>query len=253
MKIFLSALNSDSANYIISKGVHMKWNLLSYYYIQKQRALGDLVKQHSDEVMIDSGAHSFQFGKKVDWVEYTEAYAQFITEYDSPKVVGFFEMDVDNIIGMENVLYLRRILEKVSDKIIPVWHFNRGINDYKQMCEQYAGKVISITGFANKDIRDDQYIMFLKYAWKHNCKVHCLGMTRKKVLDKVPFDYTDSSSWLQNCVYGQVYNPITRSYQKVSRAVTKTQRLQCYLNNYLGGKEMQEHYYRKWIKYEKQK
>lgn len=184
-------------------------------------------------------------------MEYTKEYAKFIESYDDKKVVGFFEMDVDNIIGYDKVLELRKILERVSDKIIPVWHINRGINDYRKMCEQYAGRVVSITGFKNKDIKDEQYIQFLKYAWKHNCKVHCLGMTRKEVLNKVPFDYVDSSSWLQEVVYGNIYNPKTGKKQKVSREQSRVNREQCYLLNYKAGMKMQEDYYFKWRKYEK--
>ena len=112
-------------------------------------------------------------------------------------------MDVDNIIGYDKVLELRKILESASNKIIPVWHKNRGIEEYKKMCQDYAGKIIAITGFKNEDIKDEQYLMFLKYAKKHNCKVHCLGMTRIKILNNVPFDYADSSTWKQAGNYGE--------------------------------------------------
>ena len=42
-------------------------------------------------------------------------------------------MDVDNIIGYEKVLELRKILLEATDKIIPVWHKNRGIDEFKKM------------------------------------------------------------------------------------------------------------------------
>lgn len=203
MKIFLSALhNKKVIQQLIDKKVKMKWNLLSYYYIKGNLSVAYKVLEISELILIDSGAHSFQKGKKVDWVEYTKQYAEFIKEFDCPKVVGYFEMDVDNIIGYDKVLELRKILESVSDKIIPVWHKNRGLDEFKKMCQDYAGKVVAITGFKNEDIKDEQYIMFLKYARKYGCKVHCLGMTRRAVLDKVPFDYTDSSTWLTQTNYG---------------------------------------------------
>ena len=75
----------------------MKWNLMSFYYIRKNTDLANFIKKHSEEVMIDSGAHSFQKGKKVDWLEYTKQYAEFIKMFDDDKVVGYFEMDVDNV------------------------------------------------------------------------------------------------------------------------------------------------------------
>ena len=214
---------------------------MSYYYIKSKSELAELIRDNSKEILIDSGAHSFQKGKKVDWVEYTKQYAEFIKQFDRPNVVGYFEMDVDNIIGYDKVLELRKILESVSDKIIPVWHKNRGIDEFKKMCQDYEGKVIAITGFKNEDIQDHQYLMFLKYAKKYNCKVHCLGMTRKKVLDKVPFDYVDSSSWKQSGIYGRIDGK-----GKVTKEFSKTRREIVFMENYKVGMEMQEKYYKKW-------
>lgn len=250
MKIFLSALENGStcyetgkplAHYFVESGLRMKWNLMSYYYIRNQHELACFIREHSEEILIDSGAHSFQKGKKVNWVEYTKKYAEFIQKFDTPKVVGYFEMDVDNVIGYEKVLELRKILESVSNKIIPVWHKNRGIEDFKKMCQDYAGKVVAITGFKNEDIQDHQYLMFLKYAKKYGCKVHCLGMTRRKILDKVPFDYVDSSSWKQSGIYGRIdgKGKVTREFSKEKREVV-------FKENYLYGMKMQEHYHEKW-------
>lgn len=256
MKIFLSALENGNqcyqkgqngkckelAYYLKEEGVEFRWNLMSYFYIGKGKYdLASFIRDNSEEVLIDSGAHSFQKGKKVDWVKYTYEYAEFIKKFDRPNVIGYFEIDVDNVIGYERVLELRKILESVSDKIIPVWHKNRGIADFKQMCHDYAGRIVAITGFKNEDIQDHQYMMFLKYAKQHNCKVHCLGMTRRKILDKVPFDYTDSSSWKQSGIFGRIdgKGKVTKEFSKVKREVV-------FMENYLYGKDMQDHYYRRW-------
>lgn len=250
MKIFLSALENGStcynskkplAHYFVESGIEMKWNLMSYYYIKGNPTLACYIRDHSEEVMIDSGAHSFQKGKKVDWLEYTKSYAQFIKDFDRPNVVGYFEMDVDNQLGYERVLQLRKILESVSDKIIPVWHDDRGIEDFKKMCRDYRGKVVAISGIRG-EIEDHQFIMFLKYAKKYGCKVHCLGMTRRKILDQVPFDYTDSSSWKQSGIFGRIDGrdrKVTREFSKVKREVV-------FRENYLHGMKMQDHYYKKW-------
>lgn len=244
MKIFLSSMESkDRTKRILEKFGKLKYNLISFYYAKNDIETAKLLRDNSELIMVDSGAHSFQFGKKVDWVEYTKKYAEFIKNFDRPNVVGYFEMDVDNVLGYEKVLELRKILEEVSDKIIPVWHPNRTIQDFKEMCQKYAGKVVSITGFANKEVRDDQYIMFLKYAKKYNCKMHCLGMTRRKILDKVPFDYVDSSTWLQQVNYG---NTLT-SKRKLPKAKGEEKMLQ-YILNYGEGMKMQSHYYNKWRK-----
>lgn len=219
------------------------WNLMSYYYLRQDLEFAEKIRDMSELVMIDSGAHSFQKGTKVKWEDYTHSYAAFIREFDRSNVVGYFEMDVDNIIGYENVLKLREILHKESghpEKIIPVWHKNRGIKDFKDMCASHAGRVVAITGFKNEDIRDEQYPMFLKEAKKHGCKVHCLGMTRKAILDKVPFDYVDSSSWAQQAIYGRI------GKRKVAKSFSKTNRDDVFIASYLDAMNMQKHYYEKW-------
>lgn len=147
MKIFLSAISDSEIDFFIRSGVKMKWNLLSFYQIyqmseERGMAFFNKLLQHSEEILIDSGAHSFQFGKKVNWDEYTEAYCDFIRKVDCSKIIGYFEMDVDNIIGYDKVLALRRRIEQVTDKVIPVWHNTRGIADYKAMCEIFLSAYI---------------------------------------------------------------------------------------------------------------
>ena len=247
MKIFLSALEQRGKTvfeYIDKNIPKFKWNLMSYYYIRKaNKSFVQTIIDKSELILIDSGAHSFQKGVVVDWVEYTKEYAKWIKENDCDKIIGYFEMDVDKVIGYKKVLELREILESVTDKIIPVWHKNRGVEDFVQMCKKYSGKIVAITGFRNEDIKDEQYIKFLKVAKKYNCKVHCLGMTRKDILDKIPFDFVDSSSWAQNAIYGRIVNK-----GKVSLEYSKKNRERCFVENYLQGMKMQEHYYQKWKK-----
>lgn len=245
MKIFLSAIDKYTLNELNKKGVEMKWNLLSFFQFRNNYPLFEDVLRQSQEMLIDSGAHSFQKGKKVDWMTYTQQYADFISKYDTPKIKGYFEMDVDNIIGYDNVLRLRNVLTSVSDKIIPVWHKNRGISDFKKMCQEYAGRIVAITGFRNEDIRDEQYKIFLKEAKKSGCKVHCLGMTRKEILDIVPFDYTDSASWRLKTRYGRV--DIHGKTFKIKKGIdTKTGYAKIWALEYINGMKMQEHYHNKW-------
>ena len=257
MKIMLSSLENcrmgkagseipteDMASYLIRNGVRLRYNLMSFFYIRKDIENACLIRDNSIEVMIDSGGHSLRHGVKVDFEKYTREYAEFIQKFDRPNVVGYFEMDIDNIVGHEEVLRLRRILENVSDKIIPVWHPNRGIDEFRKMCEDYSGKIVSITGFGRIEIKDEQFPMFLAYAHKCGCKLHCLGMTRKKILDKVPFDYVDSSSWKQEAIFGRV----TGRNQKVTREYSKTKYGFVEAENYKYWTALQDKYYQKWRK-----
>lgn len=248
MKIFLSGVEQGwspgALRYLIDNGVKFHYNLISYYYVKKSSyEYVEKIRDNSELILVDSGAHSFQFGKKVDFESYTLEYANFIKQFDRPNVLGYFEMDIENVIGYPKVLELRKILEKVSNKIIPVWHPTRGIEDYEKMCREYAGKVIAIGGFKGTDIKDEQYLMFLKVAKKYGCKVHCLGMTRKPVLDKVPFDFTDSASWAIQPVYGKMQNGT-----KLPKTKNQPQRHQQGALCYMDAMKMQEHYHAKWRK-----
>ena len=248
MKIFLSGVDTGDGKRgiegLLKRDMTFKYNLMSYYYVSKgAEAHAEVIRDRSELILIDSGAHSFQFGIKVEWEEYTRQYADFIRRFDRPNVLGYFEMDIENIIGYDNVKELRKILEAESDKIIPVWHPERGIQDYHDMCQKYSGKVIAIGGFKGTDIKDNQFLMFLKTARRYNCKVHCLGMTRTQVLDKVPFDFTDSSSWVQCAIYGRTF--VGR--QRYAKAKGERKQRQLMLN-YLQGMEMQAYYHAKWRK-----
>lgn len=247
MKIFLSSTECGGQKKAIQADPPpcMLWNLMSYYYIGKDEAYAAMIRDRSRLVLINSGAHSFQKGKKVDWESYTHSYAAFINRFDRDNVLGYFEMDVDNIVGYDEVLRLRAILESESghaEKIIPVWHKSRGVEDFKRMCRSHSGRVVAVTGFRNEDIRDEQYPMFLKYAWSQGCKVHCLGMTRKAVLDKVPFDFVDSSSWAQSALYGRI------GTNKVRRDFSKSNMDDVFLLSYREAMKMQKRYYMKWRK-----
>lgn len=243
MKIFLSSLENNTAR--IAKLAPMHYNLISYYYGRgHEQRVGEIIR-NSELILIDSGAHTFQKGTHVDWEHYTRQYAEWIQAHDCGKILGYFEMDVDNVIGYERVLQLRSILEQVSGKIIPVWHKNRGIAEFQRMCRQYSGKIVAITGFRNEDIRDGQYADFLRYAWAQGCRVHCLGMTRKKILDRVPFDYVDSSTWTQHVLYGRLDGRRLKNAATLEERRLMRQRQ--WEASYLHSKRMQEWYEAKWM------
>lgn len=242
MKIFLSAVEGSYSDKILQVMPKDAWNLISFYYAKKNLKKVAEIKNRSELMLVDSGAHSFQKGAKVEWDSYTDEYCQFIKDFDEEKVLGYFEMDVDNIIGYDKVLELRRKMLKVTDKVIPVWHKNRGVAEFTKMCQEFSGKIVAITGFRNEDIRDDQYLMFVKEAWKYGCKIHCLGLTRAEVLNKVPFDFTDSSSWLQEVVYGQGRRSDGTKF-KIPRTVPHGEAM---AENYKSWCKIQKMYYNKW-------
>ena len=172
--------------------------LESYYYIKPWQY--DLIHK-ARFFLLDSGAFTFfNNGKTRDWDKYLEDYANFIVEHD---VKYFFELDIDDIVGYDNVKKMRNKLEKLTNrKCIPVWHISRGIDEFKTMCEEYG--YVAIGGLVGKSARspkqrllEKNFPWFIQYAHSHGAKIHCLGYTKVSDLTRTHFDSVDSTRW--NC------------------------------------------------------
>ena len=177
--------------------------LESFYYIKEWQI--PYIKG-AKFFLLDSGAFTFMSNskKKVDWDEYVESYAKFINDNS---IKYFFELDIDNIVGIKEVERLRNKLERLTQKkCIPVWHKSRGIEYWQKMCEDYD--YVAIGGIVTKEIKQQDYKYFiplLKIAKENNCKVHGLGFTNLKSLSKYPFYSVDSTSWKSGNRFGTLY------------------------------------------------
>ena len=182
--------------------------LLSFYYISGNNYKDILNKGKA--IIIDSGAFTLQKNLNKDVNQYIEEYKEFIKKIRyNPKVDGFFEMDIDNQIGYSAVQDIRNDLFDLTDKIIPVWHKSLGIPEYKRMCREYD--YISFSGVNKEDIHRNNFKHFVKEAHKHGTKVHGLGVSRKEILDTVPFDSVDASSWMEIVQFGKKLNGVQLS------------------------------------------
>lgn len=208
LKVFLAGMDSAAMRIddLINKipDGYIKYGLASYYYLKDEAHMNQILKK-VQFLLIDSGAFTMQRGKNADFERYTIEYVQFIRKYkNNPQIIGFFEMDIDVIVGYDKVLKMRAMLEKETDKIIPVWHHNRGIKEYNEMCKKYSGRRVSISCIGNRDVRESQYNLFINTAHKYNCHIHMLGMTRFSLIKELNLDIedsVDSSSWLQQGIY----------------------------------------------------
>lgn len=179
-----------------------KFNLLlSFHYFKDLTPYFEL----TNNILIDSGAFTYQRTGLKNLKEYLKSYTDFIKKYEgNPKLKGFIEVDIDNKIGYDNVLSIRQELEEHSDKILPVWHKSLGVREFKKMCNDYP--YVCISGFANEDIKENQLIHFVNTAHKYNAKIHGLGLARPKILKTVPFDSCDATSYLKVARFGRYKN-----------------------------------------------
>lgn len=180
--------------------------LESFFYLQNNNTFPNLIKDFGS-FLLDSGAFTFMSNTSgtVDFDKYVEDYAQFINKWN---VERFFELDIDSVVGLKEVERLRFKLEQMTGKKpIPVWHRTRGKEYFIKMCENYP--YVAIGGIVTKEIPIKKYEMlfpwFIQQAHKRGVKIHGLGYTNLKGLQKYRFDSVDSTAWLYGNRGGFVY------------------------------------------------
>lgn len=211
MKVFLAG--TGLWRYVqptIKEGVS-NWKpyiLESFYYAYKD-GLEELIPVFGD-FLLDSGAFTFMQNSKkhVDWNEYLEQYAEFINTHNVDK---FFELDIDSVVGYDNVIELRGKLERLTGKqSIPVWHISRGKDEFLKMCEEYPyvalGGIVG-AGKGSKTYKryHTAFPWFIQEAHKRNAKIHGLGFTSLQGITKYHFDSVDSTAWTTGNRFGYAY------------------------------------------------
>lgn len=189
--------------------------LQSFYYADAFTE--NVILPNCKRFLLDSGAFTF-FGKgnDVDWNEYIRKYAAFINRN---KIEHFFELDIDALIGFDKVLYYRAVLEDMTGKpCIPVWHRERGTDEFINMCEKY--KYVAVGGVAknpNGQRVTQAFPWFIKTAHEHGTKIHGLGYTSLTGLEKHKFDSVDSTAWTSGNRFGTVYRFNGRTVQTLKK------------------------------------
>lgn len=205
MKIFLAGTmygNQASAIEALKIQKPLPAILESFYYADE--TVEKLIPFYKD-FLLDSGAFTYMTGNgsAVDWEEYIDHYADFINRN---KVKKFIELDIDAIVGYEEVKRLRKILiQKTNHQPIPVWHKNRGREEYLHMCDEFP--YVALGGFAIKSWvkKDFKFIpWFIHEAHQRDARIHGLGFTYFNYLEKLRFDSVDSSSWTSGNRFGHI-------------------------------------------------
>lgn len=192
-------LNSETA-----KNVNL---LQSFFYRNAEK---EKLIPYFRNYMLDSGAFTFfTSGKHIDWDFYVANYCEFIKLYNVDK---FFELDIDALIGYEKVKQIRKTIEqKTGKQPIPVWHQNRGKEEFVNMCKEYS--YVAIGGLVGAGGQQGEYnrkywkyfSWFIETAHSYDAKIHALGFTATSALKKYHFDSVDSSAWTTGNRYGNVY------------------------------------------------
>lgn len=178
--------------------------LLETFVEGEKNCMRALESTANENFLLDSGAFSYLNGQTIElpkMEEYVERYIDFLQKSN---IQYFFEMDVDALFGIKSVEKWRKKIERETGRqSIPVWHKQRGIEYWKNMCEEYT--FVAIGGF-NFDIKKREYDLIRKmvdYAADRGVKVHGLGFTNVKILKTFRFYSVDSTTWLSGAVRGK--------------------------------------------------
>lgn len=181
------------------------FNCLETFWEYKKCATATFIVENNHKFrsfMLDSGAFTFLNTKhtakreRETWDSYVERYAACIV---ANKVSKFLELDIDAIVGYDEVKRLRAKLANLTGRQpIPVWHLSRGAKDWDETCRQYS--YVAIGGFVTREIKRDAHFVekMLKHASNLGTKVHGLGLS----FTTQNFHSIDASSWNSAVRYG---------------------------------------------------
>ena len=210
VKLVECAYKNDYTDYLGERREEFKmenfYALESFFYVKKANKLMELIPKFKG-FLLDSGAFTFRQNSKIkaNWEQYTEEYADFINHHN---IKLFFELDIDTEIGYDRVLVLRNKLEKLTNKqCIPVWHKNRGKEEFIKMCQEYPYVAIGgLVGSKNDTSSIIKYLpWFIDTAHKNKAMIHGLGLTAMDSLKRFRFDSVDSTSWTTGNRFGKIY------------------------------------------------
>ena len=195
--------------------------------------------------LLDSGAFTFMNGgTHKNLKKYAEKYANFVKDND---IRDFFELDVESIVGWDEYLRINDMIDNITQrKSIPVFHKNRGFEWFENTCKQvdyisFGGVAVARGGQKKKII--DVMPIFINTAHKYNTRIHGLGFTATTMLDKIPFDSVDSSSWTMGQRMGLLYR-FTGNNIKYYRPQSHGKRMK-------NADDVARHNFVEWIKYQR--
>lgn len=216
----LAAYMDAGREYSETVRAHRPYILESFYYSDKTT---ERFIPYFKDFLLDSGAFTFMQGNhggRIDWNDYVKKYADFINRNHVKK---YFELDIDSIVGYEDVKKLRHMLYSLTGvQPIPVWHKSRGAAEFTKMCKEYP--YVAIGGIVSGEIPSTQYKYLPKLiseAHSHGARIHGLGFTALKWLPLCHFDSVDSTAWTTGNRFGYIYRFDGRTMQKVDAPAGK--------------------------------
>jgi hypothetical protein len=199
MKIYFAGADGNSLYTNILKKAGVTCKLESYYSLGKKEPASDF-----ENYLLDSGGY---VARTRNIIIRVEDYADFIKQHDVKLV---FNLDTND---QQETLANQEYLQKNTNAyVIPIFHMSDWIvhDDLldKLIAEGYP--YIGLGGAAGVNGKKSTILKFYEYCFaktRDKIKLHGLGATSRKILEKFPFYSVDSTSWLSTARYGNSISP----------------------------------------------
>lgn len=153
-------------------------------------------------IFLDSGAYTLNR----EGSEYTKEqahdlaihyYAFILKNIDRVSLVSEFDA---KILGQQYIEDARKsfYVELPTDKFMPIWHAEYGLEDLESLCSTY-----SIVGIPTTEIGDKSLVPILNnYVRKYGVRLHGVAITGQKLIREIKWDSVASMSWLSPTRFG---------------------------------------------------
>ena len=195
----------------------------SYYYLKESgikdiETMFDTAKLPSGKIkiMVDSGAFTLLLkiwkGKKSSKAKVKEIGEQYFCDYadwvvhNQKNLTSVVNLDLDTVFGEKVITdWNMELLKHVKDtEICFVWHkYEHGLAGWRKFCKTY--NYVGCSGVLSGRIEMGELIARIGIAKDYGVRVHGLGMTRFRMLDKTAFFSVDSTSWLSALKFGSTH------------------------------------------------
>ena len=159
------------------------------------------------KVFLDSGAYTLVNQKVDDLQKYLDDYIDFILKYED-RLWGY--VNLDDIGNVEISWKNQKYMEKRGVKPVPAYHYGEDFKWLEKCVNEYD--YVGIGGVSRGVSAKVNNILFdriFNYIDKKNLstKFHAFGITRFSLLARYPWHTVDSTTWLQNAIYGRIMLP----------------------------------------------
>lgn len=215
MKIYLagvfaggrSAINTESANLLVTSQLDYPWILESYHYIGKGDRMTEIIRSDGCKIFLDSGAYSaFTQGVEID----IPNYARYIKD-NGDIIEQASNLDVIGAGNEQGSWDNQKELERLGAVVLPCHH----ARDADEWLRRYLDEGYEHFCLGGMVPEGTPYLLeWLDRIWDEfltnpdgtaKVKIHGFGLTALSLMFRYPWYSVDSTSWVMTSRFGSIY------------------------------------------------